>query len=194
MQHNFPTCTSCQATFGSGLFCPITAICWFLPAVQQGSWSSTKKEVAAENCREIFQESRGKSSCFLDFRQCKHFFRKSVENQKWKVKKKWKSGVFSWKSGVFFRTLVKTRIETLCAPFSWQSRCVFAIASHVLRTALQRCKTQLLAQASMCFGWASCFPSHDLEGLLSFTLAHFFEFCEPQNMELWQQRKFAFGH
>ena len=39
MQHNFPTCTSCQATFGSGLFCPITAICWFLPAVQQGSWS-----------------------------------------------------------------------------------------------------------------------------------------------------------
>ena len=64
----------------------------------------------------------------------------------------------------------------------------------MLRTALQRCKTQLLAQASMCFGWASCFPSHDLEGLLSFTLAHFFEFCEPQNMELWQQRKFAFGH
>jgi hypothetical protein len=63
----------------------------------------------------------------------------------------------------------------------------------VLRTALPRCKTQLSARANMCFVWASCFPSHDLQGLLSFTWARFWILRPSKYNELWQRRRFMFG-
>ena len=68
---------------GRDCFAPSQQFVGFYLQCSRGLGPSAKKEVAAENCREIFQESRGKSSCFFDCRLCEHFFSKIiVDNQK----------------------------------------------------------------------------------------------------------------
>jgi len=53
--------------------------------------------------------------------------------------------------------LLKTQIEQRCTPFFLQRRCAFVLAST--------CASHLALPR------VSCFPSHDLPGLLSFPLA-----------------------
>ena len=65
-----------------------------------------------------------------------HFFSKKIKkSQKMKVKKKWKSGVFSWKSGVFFRTLIFCQFCAIfehpyCRHFASRARVFGAEAVH----------------------------------------------------------------
>ena len=77
---------------------------------------TAKKEAAAENCREIFQNPRAKVQDFIMFAWVIVFFAKiTVENkiEKWKkgVKKYEKVAYFREKNAYFFRMLVKMWIE-----------------------------------------------------------------------------------